>query len=202
MNDEDVNSWSKFRNWQSVVPPSRPADWQIEMCRKSLSRLPKIDKVAVLGSTIEYREMLVSSGYENVYVFDRNKDFYNYITPFVKTKLNEVFVRGNWIDTIFDFAGEFDVVLSDLTSGNISYAHRRRFYDALLSFGIPRIKEFVFACYDITPRDCVWWYSKPWSEEIGLYERYFVIDKIYDEPSAGEYYGRAKFLISSKRSSP
>jgi hypothetical protein len=171
---------------------------------------------------------------------------------------------------LFTFEGKFDIILSDLTSGNIPYAERYKFYngintslsaggifidriltkpisfidlnylidkysnleinnktvnsfncemlfcstlldnkrsiiktslfyDTLCSLNVPRITEFVKACYSITPRDCVWWYSKNWIEELMTYERFFSLKKIYDEPKTSEYYGRAKLIISHKR---
>jgi hypothetical protein len=270
MNTEAVNSWAKYTSWQSVKPPSRPDIWQIEICRKTLLELPKLHNVAVLGSTIEYRDLLADMGGLEVFVFDRNKNFYDYITKFTKQKLNETFVDGNWLETVGNFVNYFDAVLSDLTSGNISYDQRETFYqgiaasmskgavffdrmllktmpfldihdlikkytnltvsndtvnsfncevlfcstlldnydnildstafyDYLLKLDIPRVTDFVKACYDITPRDCIWWYSHSWDIEQQLYTKYFCVQQEYEEPVQSEYFGRAKLLISSSK---
>jgi hypothetical protein len=73
------------------------------------------------------------------------------------------------------------------------------FYEKLLELNIPKISEFVKACHEITPRDCTWWYSIDWSTESLLYEKYWNIQKTYDEPISSEYFNRAKFIISKNR---
>jgi len=270
MNTNAVNSWSKYKSWQSVTPPSRPANWQLKICRDVLLTKPKTSKVAVLGSTIEFRDLLAELGFEQVYIFERNKEFYDYITPFSQNKLHEHLILGNWLDTLKTYTNNFDVVLSDLTSGNIPYIYRdtfysnisttltttglyidrlltkpkpfinlhtliekyttlpvtnktinsfncevlfcstfldneehivdtTRFYDYLLSLNVQRISEFVIACYEITPRDCIWWYNQNWEVEKQQYTSFFDVIDVFDEPKDSEYYGRVKLLISEKR---
>jgi len=270
MNTKEINSWGKFTTWQLVKPPSRPDKWQLEICRKTLLNISKLHNVAVLGSTIEYRDLLAELEGINVFVFDKNKSFYDYITEFAKKSLKEIFVEGDWLETLKNYIGYFNVVLSDLTSGNISYDRREKFYksvaeslseeavffdrlltkpipfinlqmlidkyknlsvsidtvnsfncevlfcstlldnddkivdstafyDYLLALNIPKITDFVTNCYDITPRDCVWWYSLPWDMERQLYTKYFIIQQEYEEPVQSEYFGRAKLLVSSGR---
>jgi hypothetical protein len=265
-----VNSWVKYKTWHLVKPPSRPDIWQLDICRNTLLSLPRLKNVAVLGSTIEYRELLAEMDSINVFVFDRNRSFYDYSIQFIKKCIKETFVDGNWLETLFEYVGFFDVVLSDLTSGNIPYEHRETFYkgiadsmsknaifidrllskrkpflnidelikkysnlpvsndtvnnfncevlfcstllnnkemivdssviyDYLLDLNIPQITDFVIACYDITPRDCVWWYSQPWDIEWQLYTNFFCILEEYHEPINSDYYGRTKLLISSSK---
>ena len=265
------NSWAKFSSWQSVSPPSRPAKWQLSEVEKTIENLPRSKPVAVLGSTIEFRDLLAEMGFEKVFVFERNKGFFDYITPYAKNKdrLSEVMIEGNWIDTLPQYDNFFYAILSDLTSGNIPYASRdkfykgvsgalidggvyvdrvltnetsyysldelvkkyshmqinnhsvnsfncevlfcstllnnsnvvdsSKFYDYLLSLGDKRINSFVKACYDITPRDCKWWYGKPWKQEFNRYTRYFDVCSTVAEPAYSEYYGRARLMISEKK---
>lgn len=270
MNTDDINSWSKYKSWQLVTPPSRPANWQLNICRHILLNKPKSSKIAVLGSTIEYRDLLAELGFNRVYIFERNEEFYHYITPFAKNELHECLILGNWLDTLKTFVDYFDAILSDLTSGNISYNCRDtfysginnsltttgmyidrlltksqpfvdlsillekyaslpvtnasvnsfncevlfcstlldnekhvvdtdRFYDYLLGLNIPRISEFVMACYEITPRDCIWWYNQNWKVEKQQYSKFFDVVDVFDEPDDSEYYGRVKFFISKRR---
>jgi hypothetical protein len=265
-----VNSWSKFSTWQDVTPPSRPAKWQIDVCRNKLKEVSRTKPIAVLGSTIEYRDLLGEMGFHNVFIFDKNKAFYDYITPFASHKLCEKMIEGDWLHSIYRYKNYFSIILSDLTSGNIPYRFREKyykiissaltnngnfidrvltkpfsflpldslvkkyktlsvnnkntnsfnceilfcsellnnpknivdtsaFYDKLSSFNIPRISEFIESCYKITPRDCIWWYSKDWKIEKKLYEYYFNIKYIYEEPKESEYFNRAKLFISSKK---
>jgi hypothetical protein len=269
MSLKGFNSWSKYTSWQSALPPSRPAKWQLDKIGMMIESLPRSCKMAILGSTIEFRDLLAEMGFKNVFVFDMNKEFYDYITPFAQYSLSEQLVVGNWLNSLAPFSGEFEVILSDLTSGNIDYADRKRFYsmianalspsglfidriltkpkdfidlnvllkkysyldvnsgnvnrfncevlfcssllendrmvvdssafyDYLLSLRLKRITDFVNACYEITPRDCIWWYSQPWAQEKRVYLKYFKALHAYDEPNESEYFGRAKMFVSSK----
>lgn len=270
MSINDINTWQNFTNWQAVTPPSRPADWQLDLIKRELLSFHKESKIAILGSTIEFRNLLAEIGYKNIFIFERNQSFYDYITKFAKYELNETIVSGNWLDTLKEFKQFFDIILSDLTSGNIPYERRNDFYrsisnallpsgiyidriltkslpliqlehliskyekmevtnqsvnsfncevlfcstlldnenhmvdtnvfyDYLLSLNNGRISEFVMACYEITPRDCVWWYNMDWKVESDLYQRYFKIRKEFADPPDSEYYIRAKLLISERR---
>lgn len=266
----DVNSWAKYCSWELVQAPSRPAPWQLDIIRGALSDIPKSAPVAVLGSTIEFRNLLAGLSYEDIFVFERNPSFYEYISEYKSFNYGEMLVPGNWVETLPEYQDRFAVILSDLTSGNMPYSARdsfyqgiarallpgglfvdriltkpcpfiplesllekysglpvtnktvnsfncevlfcstlldnednivdsSRFYDFLSGLHLPRISEFVRACYDITPRDCVWWYSKPWIVEKEIYETYLDIWKFYDEPRTSEYAERCKLLISRRK---
>jgi len=266
----NINSWAKFSTWHLVKPPSRPDKWQLDICREMFLNVSKFRNVAVLGSTIEYRDLLAEIDGINVFVFDKNKKFYDYITAFAKQSLKETFIEGDWLESLKNYKNYFNVILSDLTSGNISYDQREEFYqriaesmteeafffdrllakpipflnlheliekyknlsvsidtvnsfncevlfcstlldnpdkivdstafyDYLLDLNIQQITDFVKNCYDITPKDCIWWYSLPWDIERQLYEKFFYIHQEYEEPIQSEYFGRAKLLVSSRR---
>lgn len=264
-----ADNWSSFTGWQNVLPPSRPARWQLELIKEKIER-NHCKNVAVLGSTIEFRDILAECSVENIYVFDSNYDFYNYISQFRKYSNKENLVLGNWLDTLVDFDSYFDIILSDLTSGNLPYETRERFYslisnsltqtglfidriltfsspliplntliekyrklpinqitvnnfncevlfcstlldndehivdtnkfyDFLCSLNISRITGFVHSCYDITPRDCIWYYRILWEEERKIYEKNLTIIESYDEPHYSAYYNKAKLFICIKK---
>lgn len=270
MNTFDANSWSHFTSWQSVRAPSRPAPWQLNMIRRCLQDVSTSSAIAVLGATIEFRDLLAELHYKHVFVFERNQAFYNDISAYMKQEPSETLVPGNWLDTLPKCSGQYAVILSDLTSGNIAYENRHQFYrgishaltpeglfidriltkpcpfipiqkllqkyrnlevnsittnsfncevlfcssllendqnlvdstafyDYLLSLNIPRISEFVQACYKITPRDCIWWYSRPWNAERKIYDTYFRRLQMYDEPKTSEYFGRCKLMFSHRK---
>lgn len=270
MNTCDINTWGNITSWELVSAPSRPDIWQLETIREILKDVPISADIAVLGSTIEFRNLLAELNYNNIFVFERNQCFYKYISRYKSFDYKETLVLGNWLDTLFDYSDRFAVILSDLTSGNVSYSSRNQFYhgisgallkrgyfidriltkacplipiqnlikkysdlivtnetvnsfncevmfcstlldnddeivdtstfyDFLLSLQIPRISEFVRACYSITPRECVWWYSKSWSQEQKVYETYLRILKSYDEPQTSEYANRCKLLVSCRK---
>ena len=74
-----------------------------------------------------------------------------------------------------------------------------QFYDYLLSLHIPQITSFVESCYLITPRDCVWWYSKDWDEEKTIYTKKFSVISEIQEPETSAYAERAKLFFSKRR---
>lgn len=264
-----ADNWNFFTGWQNVLPPSRPAAWQIDIIKEYVQN-SHCKSAAILGSTIEFRDLLAECSIKNIYVFDSNADFYKYISKFRKYSNKEKLILGNWLDTIGDFESYFDIVLSDLTSGNIPYESREKFYhliskslskngvfiDRILTFSvpliplyaliekykklpinkttvnnfncevlfcstlldngkkivdtnsfydylcklnIPQITKFVHSCYDITPRNCIWYYKIDWEDERKMYEKTLSIFESYDEPNQSSYYNRAKLFISRKR---
>lgn len=125
--------WQSMGDWRLVLPPSRPSSDHISFVEGVLRRCPKNASVAVLGSTIEYRELLNRNGFLNVFIFEKNLDFYDYVTRMSRVDLHEKLVHGDWRETLAKFGGGFDVVLSHLTSGNVDYASREEFYSVIAS---------------------------------------------------------------------
>ena len=264
-----ADNWTIFTTWQCVLPPSRPAEWQLNVIRDCISK-SKNPRVAVLGATIEFRDLLAECNVDEIYIFENNHHYFSEISRYRKYNNKEIKIWGNWLDTLGNFQNFFDFILSDLTSGNISYHDRDRFYagisgalkeeglfidriltkpipfipldfliekykkiaitnrsindfncevlfcstlldnsgnrvdtsqfyDYLLNLNIPQITSFVESCYLITPRDCVWWYSKDWDEERAFYTRYFCIISEKQEPENSAYAARAKLLLSRRR---
>ena len=88
-------------------------------------------RVAVLGSTPEFRDLLFEIGFDEVYVFDRSQTFYEQMSDYRVYSNNEWFVRGDWIDALASYKDSFSLMLSDLTSGNVPYESRKRFYELI-----------------------------------------------------------------------
>ncbi len=119
-------------NWEYVLPPSRPSVSELERIRALLIREDRDSPIAILGSTIEFRNLLHEMGFKNIYVFEKNPDFYKWTETWIIGGLkNENVVWGDWLDTIKGYKEAFVAVLSDLTMGNIDYIHRREFYSAI-----------------------------------------------------------------------
>lgn len=124
MNDK----WNLMTNWNYVLPPSRPSDRQLHDIALHCSKVKKDADVAVLGSTMEFRDLLFELGFENIFVFERNNDFYEFTCNNRIFKNKEQLVFGNWLETLPSYSNKFSLILSDLTSGNISYNKRSEFY--------------------------------------------------------------------------
>jgi len=123
-----VDSWSLMKNWDLVIPPSRPSLEQLQYLTSFAKGINKANPVAVLGSTMEFRDLLYELEFKNIYVFDWNEKFHNQTSRTRVYNNKEIFIHGNWIDTLQNYQNRFSLILSDLTSGNIAYEYRAKFY--------------------------------------------------------------------------
>jgi hypothetical protein len=124
-------TWGKISNWRLVLPPSRPAAWQLALLRKALDRLDRGRPVAVLGSTPEFRDLFAEMGFKKVYVFEKRPSFFRQMNELRCYQSAEHLIRGDWLQTLTNYKSAFGAILSDLTSGNIPYEHRDHFYGAI-----------------------------------------------------------------------
>ncbi|MCX6154096.1 MAG: hypothetical protein NT007_08050 [Candidatus Kapabacteria bacterium] len=128
-----------MNNWNLIIPPSRPSERQLELLKELTACIDRRLNVAILGSTIEFRDLLYELNFQNIYVFERNEDFYNLSKKQRIYNNEEIFVQGDWLETLEKYPNHFALIVSDLTSGNISYIHRKKFYldieNALLNEG-------------------------------------------------------------------
>jgi len=124
--------WSHDSTWNLVLPPSRPNDFQLSIIKNKIKSLPYDANVAVLGSTPEFRDLLFETNISNIYVFDKSIEFYKKMSSQRIYDNAEIFVSGNWLETLNGFNSYFDMVLSDLTAGNIEYEMRREFYRLII----------------------------------------------------------------------
>lgn len=126
-----ANNFAEIQsNWQFVLPPSRPSIYEIERIQSLLRTVDRERPVAVLGSTIEFRNLLHNLGFQNIVIFEKNRSFYEWTQSWIShgTDYEDV-IWGDWLNTIRHYDKYFSVVLSDLTMGNISYDERTHFYD-------------------------------------------------------------------------
>lgn len=119
-------------NWEFVLPPSRPNDVELVRIKQYINSFSRKEPVAVLGSTIEFRDLLYSMGFKQVYVFEKNIAFNNALNDWkIYPNTNEVLIEGDWLNTLPMYSGIFNFCLSDLTMGNINYTSREKFYNLI-----------------------------------------------------------------------
>lgn len=123
--------WQAMGDWRLVLPPSRPSNDHLEYVRRVAIGVARQSPVAVLGSTVEYRDLLNELGFTCVYIFDKNPDFYSFVTRLSTRDLRENFVEGDWLTALQEYCGCFELVLSHLTSGNVAYRDREDFHLAV-----------------------------------------------------------------------
>lgn len=135
-----MDTWDLMSDWYLVLPPSRPSAVQIARIRGQMVGVNRQLPAAVLGSTPEFRDLLHESGFHQVYVLERNPKFYAAMTEARVHDNQEHFVQGDWLETLPAWKNHFGLILSDLTSGNVPYDDRVRFYggitDALMDGGV------------------------------------------------------------------
>lgn len=95
-------------------------------CRGAVAELPPGANVAILGSTPELLDIARQREDLTVFAFDRSADFHQRMTH-LRITSGETFVLGDWMESLVSYEGQFDLVLSDLTLGNVAYDLQPRF---------------------------------------------------------------------------
>jgi SAM-dependent methyltransferase len=121
-------TWSRMVDWRFVLPPSRPAYWQLTAIRSALNGRNRESPIAILGSTPEFRDLLAELRFQRVYLFEKNVTFYERMSRLRVYRTREELVHGDWLETLRNFGNTFAFILSDLTSGNLEYQVREEFY--------------------------------------------------------------------------
>ena len=123
--------WDKMDHWDLVLPPSRPSAIELQKISSLIQRTPSDKPIAVLGSTPEFLDLLYELGRSNVYVLEKNMDFLQVVSRLRVYENREHVIEGDWLATLPNYAGQFSLILSDLTMGNIPYDDRKQFYELI-----------------------------------------------------------------------
>jgi hypothetical protein len=123
-----ASMWNAMTHWDLVLPPSRPSASELARIRQIAAQLDRSLPVAILGSTPEFRDLLFEAGFINIYVLEKNRAFHDSVSTLRVYANPEIFIEGDWLQTLPHFSSRFALILSDLTSGNIPYENRSSFY--------------------------------------------------------------------------
>ena len=115
-------------SWELVLPPSRPSCRHLDWFRHQLRGLGADAPVAVLGATPELRDLLASLSFRHIHVLERNPTFLAKMNRLRTRRAAETTLIGDWLQTLPTCTSNFAAILSDLTSGNVPYSRRSRFY--------------------------------------------------------------------------
>lgn len=73
------------------------------------------------------------------------------------------------------------------------------FYDELTArFKNRKLQRFLELCELVTPRDCIWYYGRPWSQQKADYCADLSTVKIYEELEGSPYYQRLKLKVHER----
>lgn len=123
--------WAGMVGWRLVLPPSRPDRKELQRIAAALSDVPRDLSVGVLGSTPEFRDLLAEEGFTSVSVLEKSETFHRIVDAELIYQCPTDLVLGDWRRTLPALPGNFAVLLSDLTAGNIPYGERIAFYAAV-----------------------------------------------------------------------
>jgi len=132
----EQRQWSIDRKWTQMLPPGRPSADHLHYFESKLLELERslnrpLD-ACILGSTPEFRDLTHELGCASVTVIDRNKGFYELVSPLcVEPNPREIVVFADWVDELPQHASKFDAILSDLTLGNLPYESRADFFSGV-----------------------------------------------------------------------
>lgn len=126
-----MDTWDLMQNWRYVLPPSRPSAEQLAELVNISRGIDRNAPVAILGSTPEFRDLLFEAGFRSIHVLDKNEMFYEAMSKIRIYDNDEILVKGNWLETLSNFRNYFTLIVSDLTSGNLSYESRFDFYTSI-----------------------------------------------------------------------
>jgi hypothetical protein len=122
------DKWDLMQSWNLVLPPSRPTAKQLSSIRYQIRGIDRSFPVAVLGSTPEFLDLLHECGFQKIDVLEKNIAFHKGMSEIRIYPSYELLVEGDWLVTLPEHKGKYSLILSDLTSGNIPYDERGKFY--------------------------------------------------------------------------
>lgn len=114
--------------WKDILPPSKPATSEIKIYKEILKKIKENaqypeHKALILGTTNEFREMLLNEGF-SITIVDVSEEYHKRITKNYPTnKKKETVVFCDWLDISKNdkiVANSYDVVIGDLAIGNVA----------------------------------------------------------------------------------
>jgi SAM-dependent methyltransferase len=119
--------WENFKNWELVLPPNRPGKEVLDHLRRIINRQEKIGRAAVLGSTVEYLDLLVMAGAREIVCIDKSKEFNTFTQRFRRFPGAETLIIEDWLSALPHLRNNFDLIVSDFTIGNLDYREQEQF---------------------------------------------------------------------------
>jgi hypothetical protein len=127
-----ATKWDAQSHWHLMLPPSRPSARYLDFVRTYVERAPRQAQIAVLGSTPELRDLCVEAGQPNVHVLERSSAFHAACSQLlVYDNPRETLHLGDWLEVLPSMSTSFDLILSDLTLGNVPYERRSEFFSGI-----------------------------------------------------------------------
>ena len=95
---------------------------------KHVRSIPTGGRIAIMGSTPEFCDLATRLGVQNIDIIDLSEDFYRRSLDMRMFQQNDNYICADWRTYFKDHPNCYDLILSDLTLGNIAYSDRRDLY--------------------------------------------------------------------------
>lgn len=140
MSDANLrNPWLEIgKRWKLYGSPGRPSQSEITIIssyienycqQKTKNNDNSAINILILGSTPEYRDMLVRLGQKySIYVtlIDIFREMYEQMSALTKfPNKEEIFIHGSWLDKQNFKQEHYDIVLGDLIFGNVTNQEKK-----------------------------------------------------------------------------
>lgn len=119
--------WSTFDHWDLLLPPNRPGGTVLRRTEAIIRRHGRVQTAAVLGSTPEYLDLLARLGIPEIVCLEASSDFHAKMAASRRFPHAETLIEGDWLTSLAGLVGEFDVIVSDFTLGNLTYEAQEEF---------------------------------------------------------------------------
>jgi hypothetical protein len=136
--------------WKNYVPPCRPSRYELDVCSRFLKEMRLLHgrqiRLLILGSTTEYRDWAFEE-FCDVSIIDESINYHKAISHELthKTAVEKLYI-GKWQEMLF--TNEFDMVVGDLVTGNLTPKDVgnliKRVSNALLPNGLFLTKSFFY----------------------------------------------------------
>jgi SAM-dependent methyltransferase len=119
------------------MPPNRPSSDNEKLLSAAAAALPKHRKAAILGATPEYR-IVLRAHFDEVYILDRCPEFIEISDRLCGREDSDHIRIGEWEELLSDMPGQFDLIASHFTHGNVPFAQRSRLFRAISRALVPQ----------------------------------------------------------------
>lgn len=126
------DQWSMFNNWHAVLPPNRPGRADLAILSRVAGSVAG-GSALILGATPEFRT-ITARHRMNTTLVDRNEAFAtsldSLVVEFPGRARHEKLIVGDWLEVLPELEGQFDLVASDFTLGNVTREDQSALQDA------------------------------------------------------------------------
>jgi SAM-dependent methyltransferase len=113
--------WNRFDHWDLLLPPNRPGAEVLRRTESIIRRHGRVESAAVLGSTPEHLDLLARLRIPRIFCLEANLEFHRKVIAARRFPGVETVIEGDWLASLAEFVGSFDVVISDFTLGNVPH---------------------------------------------------------------------------------